>query len=90
MVDKYLNGVFSQFQVKSQDGTIDESINIHELIVEDVLDCVEFLKSLYESKLSDKMLEVFLEFCLIQGIKNINENRDLIIKASGESNDKGN
>lgn len=85
-MDKYFSGDYPQFQVTSQDGTFTKAIRINGNLVEDVMDCVEFLKSVYESDLADKMFEVFIEFCLLHGLTDINKNRDLIIKISGESN----
>ena len=85
-MDKYFSGNYPKFQVTSQDGTFNETIRINGNLVKDSMDCVAFLKTLYESDIADKMFEVFMEFCLMQGLKDINKNRDLIIKASGESN----
>ena len=89
LVDKYLDKSkgYLKYHVKSEDGTLDESIKIQELLVEDIQDCVEFLKETYGVELADKMFEVFVEFSLMQGLKFINRNRNWIIDiVSGDSN----
>ncbi len=85
-MDKYFTGDYSKFHVKSEDGTLDESIRINANLVKDIVVCVAFLRRLYESNLSDKLFEIFVEFSLIMGLKNINENLDVIIKQSGDDN----
>ncbi len=88
-MDKYLdkNQNYLKYHVKSEDGTLDETISVQELLVEDIKDCVAFLKETYGDELADKMLEVFLEFSLMQGLKFINKNRKWIIDiVNGESN----
>lgn len=73
--------------MKSEDGTLDETITVQELLVEDIKDCVEFLKETYGVELADKMFEVFVEFALMQGLKFINKNRNWIIGiVNGDSN----
>lgn len=85
-MDKYFHGEYSQFQVKSEDGTLDETINLNESLVEDVKDFVAFLKKTYGDELADKMFEVFIEFALLHGLCVLNNRRDLIIELSGDSN----
>lgn len=89
LVDKYLdkNQNYLKYHVKSEDGTLDETITVQELLVEDIKDCVEFLKETYGVELADKMFEVFVEFALMQGLKFINKNRNWIIGiVNGDSN----
>ena len=44
-MDKYFDGDYSKFHVKNEDGTLDETINLNESLVEDVKDFVAFLKN---------------------------------------------
>ena len=85
-MDKYFHGEYSQFQVKSKDGTLDETISINKSLIADVKDFVEFLKVAYGDELADKMFEVFVEYSLIQSLSILNNRRDLIIELSGDSN----
>lgn len=85
-MDKYFDGEYSQFQVKNEDGTLDETINLNESLVEDVKDFVAFLKKTYGDELADKMFEVFIEFALMHSLCILNNRRDLIIELSGDSN----
>ena len=85
-MDKYFDGEYSQFHVKSEDGTLDETINLNESLVEDVKDFVAFLKKTYGDELADKMFEVFIEFALMHSLCILNNRRDLIIELSGDSN----
>ena len=85
-MDKYFNGDYLKFQVKSEDGTLDETININESLIEDVKDLVAFLKRTYGDELADKMFEVFVEFALMHSLCILNNRRDLIIELSGDGN----
>ena len=86
MVDKYFDGEYLKFQVKNEDGTFNETISIHEKVVEDVEDFVAFLKETYANDLADKMFEVFMEFALIHSLNVLNKNRDMIINSvNGDS-----
>ena len=85
-MDKYFDGDYSQFHVKSEDGTLDETISINKSLIADVKDFVEFLKVAYGDELADKMFEVFVEYSLIQSLSILNNRRDLIIELSGDSN----
>lgn len=85
-MDKYFDGDYSKFHVKNEDGTLDETINLNESLVEDVKDFVAFLKKTYGDELADKMFEVFIEFALMHSLCILNNRRDLIIELSGDGN----
>lgn len=84
-MDKYFDGKYLKFNVKNEDGTFDETITINEHVIEDIEDIVEFLKTTCSNNVADKMFEVFVEFAFVHSLNVLNENRDLIIKNSGDS-----
>lgn len=83
-MDKYFDGNYLKFHVKSEDETLDEKIRINESLVEDVKEFVEFLKIAYGGNLADKMFEVFMEFSLMHGLSFLSENKEAIIELSGD------
>lgn len=71
---------FMEFNIKNEDGTFNESININKGTVNKVKDFVDFLKEIYDDNLSDVALEIFVEFSFEYSLGYLNENRDLIVK----------
>lgn len=77
--DEYL-----RFNIKSDDGTFNESININKLTVDEVKDIVAFLKETSDDDLTEFMFEIFVEFALDYCAKILNKNRGMIIELDGD------
>lgn len=87
MEDRYFDGEYLNYTIKNEDGTFNETIRVNEHVIEDAKDFVAFLKATYEKDLADNMFEIFMEFCLVNSLKMLNKNREMIVKcANGDCN----
>ena len=76
---------FVEFYIKSKHNNLDELVTLQESLIEDAVDCIDFLKSNYDSNLVDFMFNLFIEVCLLQGVHFINSNKELIGEIIKES-----
>ena len=87
MVDKYLedNLDYLKFNIKSDDGTVDENVTIQATLIEDSKECIDFFKEIYENDISDEMFNLFVVIALIQGVEFIRKNKKPIGDLVSES-----
>lgn len=77
-----------QFELKSADGSLNETLLIPKMLVEDIDRTVEFIKSKYGEDVADGVFNAFLEFCLMYTMDFLNKdnNLDKVLGIVGDSN----